>query len=168
MWEFLLGRAIHAWKAQLELRAKCNVAGSQEWTEEFRDLMRIFSVSQDDKTKPLICQIMSKDSLDAVLCVSRRWDGLEDFEVFLGIEETCGKLTDEEIDVIGRDYRNWTVGDLVGFMNRLKSERREKPVKERPRRSVCAIVIGMVFFAVAVFWLGSIVWRFVCDLLKML
>ena len=123
--------------------------------------MSILAVSQADKTKPLICQIMPEDSLDAVLCVSRRWDGLEDFEVFLGIEETCGKLTDEEIDMIDRDYRNWTVGDLVGFMNRLKSEGREKPVKERMRRSVCAIGICMIFVAVAVFWLGSIAWRFV-------
>ena len=161
LWEFLLGRAIRAWKAQLELRAKRNAAGNLEWTEEFRDLMSILAVSQADKTKPLICQIMPEDSLDAVLCVSRRWDGLEDFEVFLGIEETCGKLTDEEIDMIDRDYRNWTVGDLVGFMNRLKSEGREKPVKGRMRRSVCAIGICMIFVAVAVFWLGSIAWRFV-------
>ena len=168
LWEFLLGRAIRAWKAQLELRAKCNAAGSLEWTEEFRGLMRILAVSQDDKTKSLICQIMPEDSLDAVLCVSRRWDGLQDSEVFYGIEETCGKLTDEEVDAIDRAYRNWTVRDLVAFMNQLKSEGREKPVKEQPRRSVCAIAIFMVFLAAGVFWLGSIAWGFVCDLLKML
>ncbi len=165
LWEFLLGRAIGAWKAQLEFRAACNAAGSQEWTEEFRGLMNILAAAQAGKTKSLICQIMPEDSLDAVLSVTRRWDGIADFEVLSGIEETCGKLTDEEIAAIGRDYRNWTVGDLVGFMNRLKSEGREKPVKERPRRSVCAIVICTAVFVAAIFWLGSLAWGFLRDLL---
>lgn len=165
LWEFLLGRAIRAWKGQLELRARGNAAGSLERTEELRDLIRILAVPRDNKTKSLICQIMPEDSLDAVLCVSRRWDGIADFEVLSGIEETCGKLTDEEIAAIGRDYRNWTVGDLATFMNRLKSEGREKPVKEPPRRSVCAIVICTAVFVVAIFWLGSLAWGFLRDLL---
>lgn len=165
LWEFLLGRAIRAWKGQLELRARGNAAGSLERTEELQDLIRILAVSRDNKTKSLICQIMPEDSLDAVLCVSRHWDGPLDFEVFYGIEETYGKLTDEEVDAIDRDYRNWTVGDLVTFMNRLKSEGREKPVKEPPRRSVCAIILYAVVFAAGAAWLGLIAWGFVRDLL---
>ena len=72
----------------------------------------------------LIEQIMTTDSLQAALCISRRWDGLEDFEVFYGLEERFGKLKDEEIDELDRKQYDWAVGDLLGFMEQRQNSRR--------------------------------------------
>ena len=124
LWEFLLGRAIRVWTEQLQLRQERNEGKSDCGNKFLCEFRRVLSTRHGERRTRLIEQIMTTDSFQAALCISRRWDGLEDFEVFYGLEERFGKLKDEEIDELDRKQYDWAVGDLLGFMEQRQNSRR--------------------------------------------
>ena len=112
------------WTEQLQLRQERNEGRSDCGNKFLCEFRRVLSTRHGERRTRLIEQIMTTDSLQAALCISRRWDGLEDFEVFYGLEERFGKLKDEEIDELDRKQYDWAVGDLLGFMEQRQNSRR--------------------------------------------
>ena len=158
-WELLLGRAIRAWKKQLRLRLERNAVEYGCTGESLYEFKRILATGHSKKRGQLIGQIMPMDSLDAALCMSRHWDGLDDSEVFDNFQAVCGKVTDEDMDELVHNYYNWTVGDLTAFMDHLKSEGRDRVEVEKQRESRCAAVLGYLLLSIMIAIALYSVWR---------